>query len=85
MEGTPVGVRLRGRELRGVGEILEGEAALEGLTTILRQVASYRRYYGVELGEDGRARNPTDVKRIAEKQAVVRIGGLTPAKGAGGA
>ena len=77
--GAAVIVRVRGRDMRGEAEAFEGEAAEEGLLTMLRAVPAYRRHWKVELGEDGRPRDPEALRRVAKGNALVRIRGLEPA------
>jgi deazaflavin-dependent oxidoreductase (nitroreductase family) len=74
-----VSVRVRGREMRGEAEAFEGEAAEEGLLTVLRAVPAYRRYWKVELGEDDRPQEPGALRRVARDNALVRIHKLEPA------
>jgi deazaflavin-dependent oxidoreductase (nitroreductase family) len=76
--GAPVTVRVRGKEMRGVGVAFEGEAAEGGLLTVLRRVPAYRRYFGVELAADGNPEDPEALPRVADSNAVVRIKDLAP-------
>jgi deazaflavin-dependent oxidoreductase (nitroreductase family) len=73
--GAPVTVRVRGREMKGVGETFEGDAALAegGLLTVLRRVAGYRRHFGVELDADGQPEDPEALAQVARTNALVRI------------
>ena len=77
--GAPVRVRLRGRELRGTGRLLEGRAGEEGLLRMLRAVPAYRKHWGVELDGDGRPTDPAAIVRIARENAPVRLDDLTEA------
>jgi deazaflavin-dependent oxidoreductase (nitroreductase family) len=79
--GAPVIVRVRGRDLRGVGEAFEGGAAEEGLLAVLRAVPAYRRYWNIDLDEDGRPKDPGALRRLAEGNALVRIRDLTTEAG----
>ena len=79
--GAPVRVRLRGRELRGTGRLLEGRAGEEGLLRVLRAVPAYRKHWGVELDGDGRPTDPAAIVRIARENAPVRLDDLTEARG----
>lgn len=72
-------VRVRGRDMRGEAEAFEGEAAEEGLLAVLRAVPAYRRYWKVELGEDGLPRDLDAMRRVAGGNALVRVRGLEPA------
>jgi len=75
--GAPVRVRLRGRELRGTGRLLEGRAGEEGLLRVLRAVPAYRKHWGVQLNGNGRPTDPDAIARIARENAPVRFGDLT--------
>lgn len=79
--GAPVTVRVGGRELSGVGEAFEGEAAIEegGLLTVLRRVPAYRRYFRIEIGPGGEVTNPGTLATVAGANALVRISRLSPA------
>ncbi|MEJ7843161.1 MAG: hypothetical protein WKF95_15460 [Rubrobacter sp.] len=72
-------VRVRGRDMRGEAEAFEGEAAEEGLLAVLRAVPAYRRYWKVELGEDGLPRDLDAMRCVAGGNALVRVRGLEPA------
>lgn len=71
--GAAVTVRVRGRDMRGQAEVFEGEAAEQGLLAVLRAVPAYRRYWKVELGEDGCPREPGALRRVARENALVTI------------
>ena len=75
--GAPVRVRLRGRDLKGVGQAVEGDAGERGLLRVLRAVPAYREHWEVELDESGRPKDPTDLARIARENALVRVSDLT--------
>jgi hypothetical protein len=75
-----VRVRLRGRELRGTGRLLEGTAGEEGLLCVLRAVPAYRKHWGVELDGDGRPMDPAAIVRIARENAPVRFDDLAEAR-----
>jgi deazaflavin-dependent oxidoreductase (nitroreductase family) len=77
--GAAVSVRVRGRDMRGQADALQGEEAEEGLLEVLRAVPAYRRYWKVELGEDGRAREPDALRRVARENALVKIRKVKPA------
>lgn len=84
--GGPVGVRVRGRTLKGVGEAMEGEEAVEdgGLLTVLRKVPAYRRYWGVRLDANGRPEHPQALTRISRTNVLVRVRDPTPSRRPGG-
>lgn len=71
--GTPVSVRVGGRDMRAEAEALEGEEAKEGLLAVLRAVPAYRRYWKVELGVDGRPRDREVLGRLAASNVLVRV------------
>lgn len=74
--GAPVTVRVRGWDMKGVGEAFEDQAAEEGLIVVLRAVPAYRRYWKIELDSDGRPKDPRVLRRVAAANAFVRIRGL---------
>lgn len=78
--GAPVTVYVRGQLLKGLGRVFESEEALKegGLLTLLRKMPAYRRYWGVQLDENGQPDDPQDLLRVASTNALVRIGDLTP-------
>jgi len=78
--GALVRVRLRGRELRGTGRLLEGRAGEEGLLCVLRAVPAYRKHWGVELDGDGRPMDPAAIVRIARENAPIRFDDLAEAR-----
>jgi deazaflavin-dependent oxidoreductase (nitroreductase family) len=75
--GAPVIVRVRGWEMRAEAEAFEGEEAEEGFLAVIRAVPAYRRYWKVELGEDGLPKDPAALTRIAYENALVRVGNIT--------
>jgi deazaflavin-dependent oxidoreductase (nitroreductase family) len=78
--GAPVAVRVRGQDMRGEAEALEGTAAEEGLLAVLRAVPAYRRHWKVELEEGGRPKDPAALRRIACENALVRVSDLKGAE-----
>ena len=48
---APVRVRVRGQNVKGIGELFEGKEAIKegGLLTVYRKAPAYRRYWGIEL------------------------------------
>jgi len=64
--------------MTGVGRAYEGDAAVEegGLLTVLRRVPAYRRYWRVELSEEGEPKDPETLARVARENALIRIEGL---------
>lgn len=78
---SPVTVRVAGRDLRGVGRAFEGEDAVEegGLLTVLRKAPAFRRFWRVELDPDGQPKYRQDLLRVAQANALIRIGDLVPA------
>jgi deazaflavin-dependent oxidoreductase (nitroreductase family) len=83
--GAPVTVRVRARNLRGVGRVFEGEEAVVegGLLTMLRKAPGYRRYWGVKFGEKGQP-DDRDLLRVARSNALIRIERLSSISGSGG-
>ena len=77
--GAPVTIRVLGRDLRGIGEAFEGEAAEGGLLAVLRTVPAYRRYWKVELDADGSPNDPDALRRVAEGNALISIRDLSEA------
>lgn len=76
--GAPVTVRVRGQDLRGLGEAIEDEEGRDGLLSVLRRVPAYRRYWKVELDANGHAMNPEDLARVARGHVPVRIEKFVP-------
>ena len=74
--GAPVRVRIRGRDEETVAEALEGASAEVALLAMLRAVPAYRRYWKVELGPNGRPRDPNDLAHVTRENVPVRVGGL---------
>src|SRR5512139_81759 len=72
--GTPVTLRIRGRELQGLAEpVAEDKGAVAaGLTTHLRKVPSDARYYGVTF-DDHRNPRAEEVERAAQSVVMIRI------------
>ncbi len=70
--GTPVSLRIRGRELRGLAEPVaeDKQAIAAGLAAHLRQVPSDARYYGVTFDEQ---KNPNADEVMKAVQTVVMI------------
>ena len=77
--GTPVTLRLRGRELRGLAEPVaeDKQAIAAGLITHLQKVPSDARYYGVTFDNH---KNPraAEAEKAAQTVVMVRINCLTP-------
>ena len=71
--GAPVTVRVRGKDRRARATAFEGEAAEEGLLTLLGASPAHRRYWRVELGADGLPTDPRAPRRVAEGHALVRV------------
>jgi deazaflavin-dependent oxidoreductase (nitroreductase family) len=72
--GAAVAVRVRVQTLRGVGQVFEGEEAVEegGLLTMLWKAPRYRRYWGVNFDEKGQP-DDRDLLRVARTNALIRI------------
>jgi len=72
--GTPVTVRIRGRELQGLAETVaeDKQAVAAGLRAHLRKVPSDARYYGVTFDEQNNP-DPAEVEQAAQTVVMVRI------------
>ena len=72
--GTPVTLRLRGRELRGLPEpVAEDKQAIAArLATHLRQVPFDAKFYRVTLDDQGNP-NMEEVEKAAQKTVMIRI------------
>lgn len=75
--GARITVRVRGLDIKGVGEAFEDQAAEEGLIAVLRAVPAYRRYWAVELDAEGQPKDPGALRRVAAANALVRIRDLS--------
>jgi len=77
--GETITVYVRGQSMKGIGRAFEGEEALKegGLLTVLRKMPAYRRYWGVQLDENGEPGDIQDLLRVARTNTLVRIGDLT--------
>ena len=78
--GAPVRLRIGGRDEGGVGEVLEGASAEVALLAMLRAVPAYSRYWKVELGPDGRPKDPNDLAHVSKGNVPVRVRGLAEAR-----
>jgi deazaflavin-dependent oxidoreductase (nitroreductase family) len=72
--GSPVTVRIRGRELQGLAETVaeDKQAVAAGLRAHLRKVPSDARYYGVTFDEQNNP-DPVEVEQAAQTVVMVRI------------
>ena len=72
--GTPISLRLRGRELQGLAKTVaeDKQAVAAGLSAHLRKVPSDARYYGVTFDEQNNP-NPAEVEQAAQTVVMVRI------------
>lgn len=75
--GAPVTARVQGWDLEGEAEAFEGEAAKDGLLTVLRAIPAYRRYWKVEFYADGRPKDPETLARVARENALVKVRNLS--------
>jgi len=70
---APVTVRVRGRDLNGIGESIEDEEAIAAvLLAYLQEFPQYARFYQVTLGADGQP-NPEEVSRAAQENVMIRV------------
>ena len=73
--GTPVTLRIRGREFQGLAEQTVAEdkqAVAAGLTAHLRKVPSDARFYGVTF-DDHRSPRAEEVEKAAQTVVMIRI------------
>jgi len=72
--GTPVTLRIRGRELQGLAEPVaeDKQAVTAGLTAHLRKVPSDARYYGVTF-DDYKNPRAEEVEKAAQTVVMIRI------------
>jgi len=70
--GAPVTIRLQGRELKAIAEVIEDEYAVAtNLMALLQGAPGYARYLQVKPGPDGQP-DFTDVCRAAQGRVIVR-------------
>ena len=72
--GTPVTLRLRGREIQGLAEPVaeDKQAIAAGLTAHLRKVPGDARFYGVTFDEHGNPR-AEEVEKAVQTVVMLRI------------
>jgi deazaflavin-dependent oxidoreductase (nitroreductase family) len=71
--GAPVILRLRGQDLKGVGEVVEDdENVAASLTAYLQKVPRTAKYFQVALNPDGEP-IPNDVTRAAQDRVMIMI------------
>ena len=72
--GTPVTLRIRGREFQGLAEPVaeDKQAIAAGLTAHLRKVPSDARYYGVTFDDHGNPR-AEEVEKAVQTVVMIRI------------
>ena len=71
--GAPVTVRVQGRDLKTVCEVLEdGEGVAANLMAYLRAVPHYAQYFDVALDADDQP-NAGDVARAAQTRVMIRV------------
>jgi deazaflavin-dependent oxidoreductase (nitroreductase family) len=73
-DGTPVTLRIRGRELQGLSESIaeDKQAIAAGLMAHLRQVPSDARFYGVTF-DDHRNPRAEELEKAAQTVVMIRI------------
>ena len=73
-DDTPVTLRLRGREVQGLAELVaeDKEAVAAGLAAHLRKVRSDARYYQVTFDDQGEPR-ADEVEKAAQTVVMIRI------------
>jgi hypothetical protein len=74
IEGKPVMLRLRGRDVRGLAEPVadDKQAVAAGLAAHLRKVPSDAKYYAVAFDAQGNP-NAEDVEKAAQTVVMVRV------------
>jgi len=72
--GTPVALRIRGRQLQGLAEpVAEDKPAVAtGLMAHLRKVPGDARYYGVTFDDHGSPR-AEEVEKAAQNVVMIRV------------
>lgn len=71
--GAPVTVRVKGQDLKAVGETIEDEEAVaSGLVAYLQKVPQYAKYFQVSLDRDGQP-NREEATRAAQDKVIIRI------------
>lgn len=73
--GAPVELRLRGGDLRGYADVIEGPAAV---VDALRRAPAISRRLHIQLGDDGQPNHPEHLERFAAQRVLLRIGKLVP-------
>jgi hypothetical protein len=73
--GAPVTLCVRGQDEEGMAETFEGGAAEggAGLLAVPCAVPAYRRHWKVDLGPNGRSKDPENFARVAEENVLVRV------------
>jgi hypothetical protein len=70
--GVPVTLRLQGRDVSGLAEVIEDEAGVaEGMKTFIAGSPRTARMFGIKLGEDGQPELES-LKQAADGRVIVR-------------
>jgi len=71
--GAPVTVRIKGQDLKAIGESIEDKKAIAaGLLAYLQMSPKYAKYFQVTLDPSGQP-NPEEVDRAAQNRVIVRV------------
>ena len=71
--GVPVIARVKGKNLKAIGEIIEDQKAVtEGLMIYVQKLPQYAKFFLVTLDPDGRP-NPEEVARAAQNRVMIRL------------
>jgi len=71
--GAPVTVRVKGKDLKAIGESIEDpKAVAAGLLAYLQTLSQYAKYFLVTLDPDGQP-NPEEVARAAQNRVMFRV------------
>jgi deazaflavin-dependent oxidoreductase (nitroreductase family) len=72
-DGAPVTVRLKGRDMDGIGVAITGKADVAAsLARYFEQMPQQAKYFGVKLNSDGKP-DGDDIARAAKERVLVRV------------
>lgn len=75
--GAAVKVHLQGRDLSGLGRVIENQAEVaESLIEMLQAAPQYQKYLKVSLTPDGQPLDPSALATAAQTRVMVKITGL---------
>jgi deazaflavin-dependent oxidoreductase (nitroreductase family) len=71
--GAPVTVRVKGQDLKAIGESIEDKKAVAaGLLAYTQKLPHYAKFFMVTLDPDGQP-NPAEVARAAQNRVMIRV------------